>query len=174
MLVHGDNLKQKENHKTKYLDDDSRRFLVEIREKYDEWYQANMALVGPGSETTHADSGVITQRVALFTGYKDFLDQQHYAEKFDSRSNLHSSVIEEFMYFLFKDLVAEFGEHALVGKSHTFKDIFFTPPNYVEMLRRPYGRIEKKTTTLLLVRQFRRVSLQAPHRIMTRIEAKNK
>ena len=36
--------------------------------------------------------------------YKDFLDQQHYAEKFDSRSNLHSSVLEEFMYYLFKDL----------------------------------------------------------------------
>ncbi|WP_228060951.1 MULTISPECIES: hypothetical protein [unclassified Coleofasciculus] len=28
---------------------------------------------------------------------KDFLDQQHFAEKFDSRSNLHSSLLEEFL-----------------------------------------------------------------------------
>jgi len=34
MLVHGDNLTQKENHKTKYLDDVSRQYLEEIREQY--------------------------------------------------------------------------------------------------------------------------------------------
>ncbi|MEH2191299.1 MAG: hypothetical protein V7K98_01340 [Nostoc sp.] len=43
------------------------------------------------------------------------IDQQHYAEKFDSRSNLHSSVLEEFLYYLFKDLVRDFGENALIG-----------------------------------------------------------
>ena len=45
MFVHGDNLRQKENHTTKYLDDDSRRYLVEIREKYDEWRAVNEALI---------------------------------------------------------------------------------------------------------------------------------
>lgn len=48
------------------------------------------------------------------------------------------------MYYLFKDLVNDFGKHALIGKSHTFKDIFFVPPSYSEMLKRPYGRIERK------------------------------
>jgi len=40
--------------------------------------------------------------------------------------------------------VASFGESALIGKSHTFKDIFFAAPRYSEMVRRPYARIERK------------------------------
>nr|WP_306535825.1 Bpu10I family restriction endonuclease [Geobacter sp.] len=76
--------------------------------------------------------------------YKDFLDQQHYAEKFDSRSNLHSSVLEEFMYYLFKDMVAAISEFALIGKSHSFKDIFFRATSYNQMILTPYALIERK------------------------------
>lgn len=51
MYVHGDNLRQKENHKTKYLDNDSKKYLVEIRENYDKWKIANEKLQGPFVET---------------------------------------------------------------------------------------------------------------------------
>lgn len=143
-LVHGANLTEKEADRSKYGKVDSKAYLAEIRLKYDGWHQANMTLVGPGSAVAEDDQQIVEKRVELFSQYKDFLDQQHYAEHFDSRSNLHSSVLEEFMYYLFKDLVSEFGEHALIGKSHTFKDIFFAPPNYAEMLKRPYAGIERK------------------------------
>ena len=143
-LVHGSNLEQKEKHRTKYRDVDSIRYLSEIRSEYEKWHIANMQLVQPTSEVTDYDEAAIARRVELLATYKDFLDQQHYAEKFDSRSNLHSSVLEEFLYYLFKDLVQDFGENTLIGKSHTFKDIFFVPPKYSEMLKRPYARIEKK------------------------------
>lgn len=143
-LVHGSNLEQKENHRTKYRDVESRKYLNEIRTEYDKWHSANLQLVGPTSTATDEDNAIIIRRVELFSLYKDFLDQQHYAEKFDSRSNLHSSVLEEFLYYLFRDLARDFGENALIGKSHTFKDIFFVPPKYSEMLKRPYARIEKK------------------------------
>lgn len=76
--------------------------------------------------------------------YKNFLDQQHYAEKFDSRSNLHSSVLEEFMYYLFRDLVFGISESALIGKSHSFKDIFFRASSYTEMVQKPCALIEVK------------------------------
>nr|WP_293095786.1 hypothetical protein [Okeania sp. SIO2F4] len=36
MYVHGQNLEQKENHKTKYRDTESRKYLREIRAKYNE------------------------------------------------------------------------------------------------------------------------------------------
>lgn len=143
-LVHGANLAEKEADRSKYGKADSKEYLTQIRLKYDEWHQGNMALVGPSSAVAETDRQIIDKRVELFSLYKDFLDQQHYAEHFDSRSNLHSSVLEEFMYYLFKDLVAEFGEHALIGKSHTFKDIFFAPPNYTEMLKRPHAGVERK------------------------------
>mgnify|MGYP001279211055 FL=1 len=144
MYVHGDNLVQKENHTTKYLDADSRTYLTEIRIKYDEWKNANEQLIGPLSAVTENDTLIIKKRVEIFNAYKDFLDQQHYAEQFDSRSNLHSSVLEEFMYFLFKDVINEFSANALIGKSHAFKDIFFQPTSFKEMVDKPNAKIEKK------------------------------
>ncbi|WP_414548306.1 Bpu10I family restriction endonuclease [Anabaena sp. CCY 0017] len=143
-LVHGSNLEQKENHRKKYRDAESKKYLQEIRVQYNIWHLANVQLVGPTSIPTDNDAETINKRVELFSTYKDFLDQQHFAEKFDSRSNLHSSVLEEFLYYLFRDLAKDFGKNALIGKSHTFKDIFFVPPKYAEMLKRPYARIEKK------------------------------
>ncbi len=143
-LVHGANLIEKEADRSKYGSVDSKKYLAEIRLKYNAWQIANTSLVGPSSTEVEGDRQMVDRRVELFSQYKDFLDQQHYAEHFDSRSNLHSTVLEEFMYYLFKDLVADFGAHALIGKSHTFKDIFFTPPNYAEMLKRPHAGIERK------------------------------
>ena len=93
---------------------------------------------------TPNDSAIISQRVALLNGYKDFLDQQHYAEQFDSRSNLHSSVLEEFMYYLFRDVVKSISSNALIGKSHSFKDVFFRAPSYSDMVAKPHALIEKK------------------------------
>ena len=144
MHVHGDNLRQKETSDAKYVDAESRRFLKEIRKEYDLWQKANDTLVGPTRLVSESDSGMLAQRTKLFTTYKDFLDQQKYAEKFDSRSNLHSTVLEEFMFFLFRGLVQSFSSEALIGKAHTFKDIFFVSPNYEGMITLPHARVEKK------------------------------
>lgn len=144
MFVHGNNLEQKEQHQTKYRDDDSRRYLAEIRIRYSAWKTANEVLVGPVGAATDEDLGIIEKRVQLLNEYKDFLDQQHYAEKFDSRSNLHSSVLEEFMYYLFRDLVKGISANALIGKSHSFKDVFFRANSYGAMVNSPSALIEKK------------------------------
>lgn len=144
VYVHGDNIHQKENHLSKYQDETSKKYLSEIKAKYEEWKAGNLALSGPVRQSNDNDRATIAERVRLFNIYKDFLDQQHYAEHFDSRSNLHSSVLEEFMYFLFKDLTKDYSEHALIGKSHAFKDIFFRSANYISMVTSPNTFIEKK------------------------------
>ena len=144
MFVHENNLFQKENHKTKYLDPKSKSMLIEIRKKYNEWKEANTILKGPTKDIAGTDKATLEKRVKLLNEYKDFLDQQKYAEHFDSRSNLHSSVLEEFMYYLFRDLVSSISSNALIGKSHSFKDIFFRASNYQEMLIKPNTVIEKK------------------------------
>ncbi len=145
MYVHGDNLTQKENHKTKYLDKESKQFLFEIRARYDKWKTANEALKGPFITSNETLSyTILTKRVSLFNDYKDFIDQQHYAEKFDSRSNLHSSVLEEFMYYLFKDFITEFSASTLIGKAHAYKDLFFQAPNFKQMTSTPFVKVEKK------------------------------
>ncbi len=144
MYIHGNNLYQKENHKTKYRDPLSKKYLKEIRLEYNVWKQANLSLIGPRKIKTEQDFQVISERTRLLNEYKDFVDQQKYAEKFDSRSNLHSSILEEFMFYLFKDLVQDFSNDALLGKSRTFKDIFFKPNSYEDMLANPNTLIERK------------------------------
>lgn len=144
MLVHKDNLLKKINDTKKYNDDYANRFLQEILSAYTAWHEANMELKGPFSKQSDEDTSILQERVRLFNEYKDFIDQQQYAEKFDSRSNLHSSVLEEFIYYLFKDLVRDFSESALLGKSHAFKDIFFMPKSYQEMVTKPCAKIERK------------------------------
>ena len=144
VYVHGDNILQKENHQTKYRDERSRTYLREIRERYEEWKRANIALVGPVRAVTEQDVDIIGERTRLFNEYKNFLDQQCYAEHFDSRSNLHSSALEEFMYYLFRDLTKDYSEHALIGKSHAFKDIFFRSENYLSMVTYPNTQVEIK------------------------------
>ena len=144
MLVHGENLAQKERPKTRYADDKSKQYLSEIRVKYDQWKRRNGALKGPYQQHTANVESTLRRRVNSLIEYKEFLDQRHYAEHFDSRSNLHSSVLEEFVYYLFRDIAKEYSDNALIGKSHTFKDIFFMPKNYKEMLKSPAATIERK------------------------------
>ncbi len=144
MLVHGANIEQKEQHHTKYQDPISKTYLAEIHAEYNAWFTSNNQLVGPKSIPDSSDESIIARRVQLLEEYKDFIDQQKYAEHFDSRSNLHSTVLEEFIYYLLRDLVADFDNRTLIGKSRSFKDIFFTPPNYETMISRPHARVERK------------------------------
>lgn len=142
MLVHGDNLAQKEL--TVTPNSDNERLLKAIRIKYDKWRKANESLIGPTANVTDADHAIIEQRTHLLNEYKDFIDQQVYAEAFDSRSNLHSSVLEEFVYYLFRDLAASISANALIGKSHAYKDIFYSSLSFSDMVKEPCFHIEKK------------------------------
>lgn len=142
MFVHGDNLARKEQ---EYSSNQRlSEHLDKIRKKYNKWKSDNMKLVGPTCTPSCKDSDIIKERVKLFNDYKDFIDQKVYAEAFDSRSNLHSSVLEEFCYYLFKDLVASISKDALIGKSHAFKDIFYNSTSYTDMVSSPSFLIEKK------------------------------
>lgn len=125
-------------------------------------------MLGPYSEQSDNDREIIEARVSLLENYKDFLDQQHYAERFDSRSNLHSSVIEQFLYYLFRDMVLSFGNNVLIGKSHAFKDIFFVPPNYRSMITRPFARIEVKDHDFVIG-----VTLQGKIKILSHEDTEN-
>ena len=144
MLVHEHNLERKEADKKKYGSDKSKGLLAEIRPKYSEWHAANASLIGPTAVAQDDDEETVRQRVNSFGVYKNFIDAKKYATHFNSKSNLHSSVLEQFIYYLFRDLAGSFGAKALIGKSHSFKDIFFDAASFKEMLESPHVRVEKK------------------------------
>jgi len=145
MYIHGNNLSQKENNpKAKYKTAEAKALLAEIRPVYAKWRRDNEDLKGPLSEPSEQDEQVLAKRVALLNEYKDFIEQRRFVEAFDSRSNLQSSALEEFMFYLFRDLVYQLSPSALIGKSHSFKDVFFRAPSYAAMLDYPHTFVEKK------------------------------
>ncbi|HGM7300437.1 TPA: Bpu10I family restriction endonuclease [Stenotrophomonas maltophilia] len=118
--------------------------LAEIRRRYEVWKAANAEIKGPINVSAPADAQALADRVGLLNDYKDFIEEARFVGAFDSRSNLQSSVLEEFMYYLFSDLVKSISGDALVGKSHSFKDVFFRAPSFSAMLQSPHSFIEKK------------------------------
>jgi hypothetical protein len=91
-----------------------------------------------------ADEATVRKRTELLNAYKDFVDQQKYAEKFDSRSNLHSSVLEEFLVYLFDGVLPNAELQPIVGKGQTFKSFFLGSANFAEFLSKPQIIIETK------------------------------
>lgn len=80
MFVHGNNLEQKENHTTKYRDADSKRYLAEIRIKYNQWKADNEQLKGPFSKNLKTDSTTLEKRVELLfraPSYKEMIKMPH-------------------------------------------------------------------------------------------------
>ena len=67
MYVHGDNLKQKENHQTKYRDKTSVSYLKEIWVEYNKWKKSNEDLKSPHTEKKETDLETIKERVRLFS-----------------------------------------------------------------------------------------------------------
>ena len=141
-FVHGDNLTKKENDPDTTVK--QQKLLKSIRREYNKWKNENLKLKGPFLNKTDKETSIIEKRVELMNTYKNFIDQRVYAEGFDSRSNLHSSVLEEFIYYLFKDMVAEISSYALIGKSHAYKDIFYQSNSFKSMISEPNFMIEKK------------------------------
>lgn len=143
-FVHYDNIEHKITNGGRYSDELSQTYLKEIQDNYNSWRSSNFKLKGPYAHPDPGDTSVIEKRVQYLNEYKDFIDQQHFAEKFDSRSNLHSTVLEEFLFYLFKDLVTEISKNASLGKANVFKDIFFQAPNFRQLTESPHHKFEAK------------------------------
>lgn len=72
VYVHGDNILQKENHPSKYRDETSKQYLVEIRAKYEEWKAANLEISGPIREYKENDEVTVAEELDCLMSTKIF------------------------------------------------------------------------------------------------------
>lgn len=124
-FIHGDNLA----HKIKgEKQPENKKLLDEIKVKYFKWKEDNLKITG----TTKND---IEKKVKLLNNYKAFIDQPKFKKEsgnkygFTSQSQLHSSVIEEFMYYLFKDIGKLSNKHIYWGRTQAYTNLYFAPPS---------------------------------------------
>jgi hypothetical protein len=125
---HGSNIE----HKLKTLSDRKRiDLLKKIKERYIEWKNKSMEITG-------TDRKNIEEKSRLFEEYKDFIDRKEYAEAFDPRGVLHSTAIEEFLVYLFVDLVKHMHSglgQIYIGRAEVPKSIIFSPSSFRDMLK---------------------------------------
>jgi len=127
-FIHGDNLA----HKIKgEKQPENKKLLDEINVQYLRWKEDNLKITG----TTIND---IEKKVELLNTYKAFIDQPKFKKEsgnkygFTSQSQLHSSVIEEFMYYLLKDIGKLTNKHISWGRTKAYTNLYFAPPSIDE------------------------------------------
>jgi hypothetical protein len=124
-LIHGDNLEHKIRIEKQ---PENKKLLDEIKAKYSKWKEDNLRVTGTIKED-------IKKKVKLLNNYKIFIDQPKFKKEggnkygFTSQSQLHSSVIEEFMYYLFKDIGKLTNKHIYWGRTQAYTNLYFAPPS---------------------------------------------
>ena len=132
--VHGINIDKKIGKRN------STSILNEIKSKYEEWKASNEKL---NSEIEKE----LKRKVVLLNDYKNYIDTV--AEKhFKLQDKLASSVIEEFLFYLFKDIpnISPNLEKGLlfIGQAEAYTDLSFAPKNLLDFIERPGIYINKK------------------------------
>lgn len=124
-FIHGDNL----NHKIRAeKQPENKKLLEEVNKKYIEWKEKNLKITGLNRED-------IEKKTKLLNDYKKFIDQPKFKKEagnrygFTSQSQLHSSAIEEFMYYLFKDIDKLINKHIYWGRTQAYTNLYFAPPS---------------------------------------------
>lgn len=95
----------------------------------------------------------IAKRVALLNDYYYFFEKNKIEGKggFDSRSKIRSTILEEFMYFIFKDYVNQLLQDCSVessilqnGSVKAYSNLYFTAPNIKDFVNCPTIELNTK------------------------------
>jgi len=128
-FIHGDNIAHKLRAEAK---SENRKLILEIQKKYLEWKEENLKITGVSVLE-------IKRKVVLLNQYKNFISQSKFKKEkgnlfgFTSQSQLHSSVLEEFMYYLFKDIAKLSKKQFNWGRTQAYTNLYFAPPNIEEL-----------------------------------------
>ncbi len=155
--VHGKNIlaKLKKNQK---LNPREKEELTKVVPSYKDWYKKN-------TELDKFNEPDIEIRVNWLNQYKKLIENI----SFTAQSKLHSTVIEEFLYFLFKDLLSSLNEESvtpqktnmktiLLGGIRAYSNLYFAPENYSKFLNSPNMKINEKDQDFSI---YRAIQLKA-------------
>lgn len=152
-LSHASNIMGKWAESEKY---DSRkiRALEEITSEYERYLKANIRLVGYSED-------IIRERVALLNCYYDFYHEHEYDNVFSSQGKFRSTILEEFMFLLFKDYVEflkkKYDDTSDVigsGSAKAYTNLYFTATSFGNFVRTPSVGINVKDQDFAIYRSF--------------------
>ncbi|MEO0115152.1 MAG: Bpu10I family restriction endonuclease [candidate division WOR-3 bacterium] len=138
--VHGRNILTKLKNK---------KITQPLFEKYKTWFSENEKIIG--------FKGVdIKKRVQLLNEYKNYTST---IKIFTSQSQFHSTVIEEFLYYLFRDKVASFNFNKIeLGGIRAYSNLYFSPKSLREFQNEAFIRVNEKDQDFAIYRQLELVA----------------
>lgn len=148
---HGSNIIAKYNSWNKLTEIQKVAFPL-IIEKYYVFLSENEKMKGYSDE-------IIEERTALLNDYYDFINQNNYDNIFTSQGKFRPTILEEFMYVLFRDLVEETkqkinnGENDLkIGSATAYTNLFFSGANFESFIDSPSIGVNQKDQDFAIYR----------------------
>lgn len=151
--AHGSNLLG-QLRKYRSLKPNQQASLPAIVRAYQDWFAVNQELHGYTRD-------VISDRVGALDRYKQAIENA----PFSPQSKLLPSVLEEFLFYLFRDLLAELNAAALeqaesghpiqIGGTRAYSNLYFAPENFRAFTSSAGMRINEKDQDFAIYRQVR-------------------
>ncbi|MDR0785769.1 MAG: Bpu10I family restriction endonuclease [Treponema sp.] len=108
--------------------------LLDLSQKYKLWAELSGALNSENNDE-------LEKKVRALNEYKNFVDELTYNKYFIMQDKMSSSIMEEFLFYLFKDIPSiksSISEGLIyMGSANAYTDLSFAPKNLKDFLTRP-------------------------------------
>lgn len=127
--------------------------LEKIIDKYAGYLENMLGITG-------FDEADIRKKVELLNDYYQFFQDNGYDNLFTSQSKLRSTILEEFLFLLFKDYVADIKqkydtENVLdSGSAKAYSNLYFKAKNFEDFIKKPEVGINQKDQDYAIFRTF--------------------
>ncbi|MGM9818772.1 MAG: Bpu10I family restriction endonuclease [Paludibacteraceae bacterium] len=136
--------------------------------KYFEYLEKNLELIGYTYE-------IICKRVELLNGYYNFIHENKLDNLFSSQGKFRPTILEEFLFLLFKDLVEEYQikldakKQLASGSVKAYSNLFYKAKSFEEFVSNPEIAVNEKNQDYAIYRKFvilmdgnKKIKLQVP------------
>lgn len=128
------------------------KILDEVYLKYLHWKNETAKL-------SSEDNNQLQQKVDLLNKYKNYIDLLTEKNYFKLQDKIASSVIEEFLFYLFKDIpeIDNSLQNGLVfvGQAKAYTDLSFVPKNFTDFINNPGVYINKKNQDFTISKKIK-------------------
>lgn len=150
-LSHASNILVKSNASLKPIESDA---LLNIANHYVEYLDGVLAV-------HEFDNDAINQKTELLNGYYNFMHENSYDDLFSSQSKFRPTILEEYLFLLFKDLVqhykAEYNDTENVltsGSVKAYTNLYFKSKDLPDFISSPAIGINQKDQDFAIFRTF--------------------
>lgn len=128
--------------------------LENIVQEYYTYLKSNMDLNGFSDE-------IITERVKYLNDYYNYYNANGYDNVFTSQGKFRSTILEEFMFILFKDYIDHLkkkynddSDSIHGGATKAYTNLYFTSTNFENFVKAPTIEINVKDQDFAIYREF--------------------